>query len=59
MRGNEAVAEDEDQRPGLRQLGDQTFQLARGLADTRDLVHAALLTRLGVVAAKNMEGRYP
>jgi hypothetical protein len=46
-----ADAEDEDEQSRLRQLRDQAFQLAGGLAGIRDLVHAALLTGAGVVAA--------
>jgi len=45
-----ASAEDVDQRPGLRQVGDQALQFAGRLADTCDRAHLAFLTRGGAVS---------
>ena len=41
VRGAPAVAEDEDELPGLRQVCDQAFQLAGGFADICDLLISA------------------
>jgi hypothetical protein len=62
VRSHPADAEDEDEQSGSRQLRDQPFELGGGLAGSRDLVHAALLTGAGVVAAKEhgaVQDSYP
>jgi len=61
-RRGEAVAEDEDQRPGRRQVRDQTFYLAGGLAAICGLAHLVLLPRGGAVSGwqhGTAQGRYP
>ena len=50
VRGPPADAEDEDQQPRPRQLGNQAFQFAGGLADICDRAHLVLLTRVGAVS---------
>ncbi len=57
VRGASAVAEDEDQQPGPRQVRDQTFQFAGGLADICGVAPLVLLARVGAVSGSQHGAR--